>query len=86
MLEIKDTMISQWLIVRMCTVLLQTKSEGIRLEITSTLADVLRMWKEANPKSWNDLRKCVEMIKSYLSCNLLSLSLLRNSDSSRFGF
>lgn len=67
-METKDTMIADWLLVRMCAVLSQTKSAGIRQEIVSTLAEVLRMWKEANPKSWNDLRKCTETIKSYVSC------------------
>jgi hypothetical protein len=66
-LETKDTVIADWLLVRMCAVLSQTKSARIRQEIVSTLAEVLKMWREANPKSWNDLRKCTETIKSYVS-------------------
>ena len=66
-LETNDTSIADWLLIRMCAVLSQTKSDGIREEVISTLAEVLRMWKEGNPKSWNDLRKCTETIKSYVS-------------------
>ena len=70
MMETKDTVMADWLLMRMCAVLYHTKSDGIRLEIISTLEDVLKMWKEANPKSWNHLRKCTETMKSYISCRL----------------
>jgi len=71
MLQTKDTVIADWLLVRMCALLSQAKNTRIRQEIESTLAEVSRMWKEANPKSWNDLRKCTETIKSYVSRSLL---------------
>ena len=61
-----------WLIVRMCFVLHQISDGRIRGEIISTLADTFKTWKEAVPKTWNELRKCIETIKSYVSCIVCS--------------
>ena len=75
-LETKETVMADWLFVRICAVLLQDKNqkyEGLKSEIVRTLADVFRMWKEANPKSWSDRRKCTENIKSHVTCTLIAV-------------
>ena len=72
--ELKETVLVDWLVLRMCLVLYQVNDRRIRGEIISTLADVFKMWKDAVPKTWNDLRKCIETIKSYVSCITFLLS------------
>ena len=66
--ELRETTVVDWLVLRMCFVLCQVNDGRIRDGIISTLANVFKMWKEAVPKTWNDLGKCIETIKSYVTC------------------
>ena len=66
--ELKERTVVDWLIDRMCFVLYQVNDGRIGEDIISTLAEVFKMWKEAVPKTWNDLWKCIETIKSYVTC------------------
>jgi hypothetical protein len=75
-----------WLFIRMCFVLYNIENEGLRVDIINTLAEVLRMWEEANPKTWNDLQKSIETVKSFVSCILVSLLKTDGSNSPRSGF
>jgi hypothetical protein len=65
--ELRETTVVDWLFVRLSFVLSHVKDAGIRVEIISTFAAALNMWKSANPSTWSDLRKCTEIIKSYIS-------------------
>jgi hypothetical protein len=68
-LQVRETTFANWLIVRMCFLLSHVKNGTTRGEIIGSLAKVLIMWKDANPKSWHELRKCTETIKSNVSRN-----------------
>jgi hypothetical protein len=48
-------------------VLYHVKEEKVRIETISVLADVLRVWKDGHPSSWNELRKSTEILRSYIS-------------------
>ena len=76
LLEIKGTTVADWLLVRLCHLLSHIRNEEIRLEIISTWAEVLKVWKEAIPASWNELQVYIEMIKSYISCSHLCPKLI----------
>jgi len=83
--EFRETMVVDWLLVRMCFVLYQVIDGGIRGEIISTLAEVFKIGKEAVPRTGNDLQKCIETIKSWVSCTFL-YSRADDSDSSLYGY
>lgn len=68
MSEIKETKVVDWLLVRTCFLLCHIRNEEIRSTLVSTWAEVLNIWKEANPTSWHELRKCINTMKSYVSC------------------
>ena len=64
--SLKDVLLAEWLLVRMCFILVHVRDEALRDEFIRTMASMLRVWKEANPSAWNDLRKCTEAIKSFI--------------------
>lgn len=74
LVELKGTKVADWLFVRMCAVLYNINDGRMRVEIVSALAEVLKIWRDAVPKTWNELRKFVEIIKSYISCMCFLLS------------
>jgi hypothetical protein len=70
--SLKDVVLAEWLLVRMCFVLVHVRNEVLRDEFIRTMGSMLRVWKEANPSAWSDLRKCTEAIKSFIYSRLLS--------------
>jgi hypothetical protein len=64
--SLKDVQLAEWLMVRMCFVLVHVRDEVLRDEFVRTMGSLVRVWKEANPSAWSDLRKCTEAIKSFI--------------------
>jgi len=66
-LKVKNMIFADWILPRMCSLLSRLDNEGLRLNIVTTLASIVEMWREANPRSLNELRKWTETIKSYVT-------------------
>ena len=76
-----DVILSEWLLVRMCFVLCHVKDDPLRNELIASMACLLRVWKEANPGAWSDLRKCNRILRSFIySKPILPLPRLMSSD------
>ena len=76
-----DVILSEWLLVRMCFVLCHVKDDPLRNEFIATMAGMLRVWKEANPGTWSDLRKCKGSLRSFIySKPVLPFPPLMSSD------
>jgi len=82
---VKDVIFAEWLLVRMCFVLCHVKDDPLRNEFITTMGSMLRVWKEANPNTWSDLRKCTDILKSIVYRILaLQFPRLMNSDHIRY--
>ena len=66
-LKVKNMIFADWILPRMCSLLSRLDNEELRLDIVTTLASVVGMWRSANPRSLNELRKWTETMKSYVT-------------------
>jgi len=67
--KLRDITVIDWILFRLCYLLYQTKDENLEEEIIRTLASIFQTWNDGSPSSWNELKKCSETLKSYISCN-----------------
>ena len=67
MLPYRETSFVDWVAMRMVYLLCHVKSRGLRREVITSFANVLGMWKDGLPRTWHELRKCIEGIKSHIS-------------------
>ena len=84
MLPYRETSFVDWVVMKMAYLLCHVKSRGMRQEVINSLANVMRMWKDGLPRTWHELRKCIEGIKSHISCKANSGDLTDCSDHARF--
>jgi hypothetical protein len=72
--NMRETHCGEWVLLRMYFLLHQVKEEGVRTEVVSSIAGIFRVWKEGVPKSWHQLRKSTESVKTFVA-SLVAVSL-----------
>lgn len=68
MLPYRETSFVDWMVGKMGYLLCHGKCQGMRREVINSLANVIVMWRDGLPRTWHELRKCIEGIKSQISC------------------